>query len=370
MTSRNFENDAGVRFNALDGLRALAVMGVLVDHYLPHELWFQSLLQWGQLGVQLFFVISGFLITRILLDMRPDGTRPGLRQALKVFYLRRALRIFPPYYALLLVYVLIGVKFQHGAAWACPLYVFNFLGLFTNDPFEFLGHFWSLCVEEQFYLAWPLVVLALPRPWIAPVAADVPYNALRSLPLSQFDFLGCGALLAILRWRESTLPGLAFWEKWRLWIGLAGLIIHVILLKWPQTPTQSMFNASGAAVMMTALVDWAAHGTKSKAQSLLMLPPLVYVGKISYGIYLYQFLTLFLLYKVQSLLGHPAFLNGPLGFAGLWAALTLLVAMASWHFFERPLLKLKRFFPYRGGLVADENSPPLPVRPQGGVCGK
>ena len=365
MTNRNFENEAGVRLHAVDGLRALAVGGVLVAHYLPPEWWFQLVLDWGQLGVQLFFVISGFLITGILLNMRPDGTRPSLRQALKVFYLRRTLRIFPPYYALLLVYFVIGVKFPHGAAWACPLYVFNFLGLFTADPFEFLGHFWSLCVEEQFYMAWPLVVLALPRLWIAPVAAclvviapvfravllnaEVPYNALRSLPLSQFDFLGCGALLAILRSRDSVLPGLAFWERWRLWIGLAGLVIHVILLKWPQTPTQSMFNATGAAVMMTALVDWAAHGRKSKAQSLLMLPPLVYVGKISYGIYLYQVLTLFLVYKVQSLLGHPAFLNGPWGFAGLWAAFTLIVAMASWHCFERPLLKLKRFFPYRSG---------------------
>lgn len=348
---------------ALDGLRALAVGGVLVNHYIPESSPVQFL-PWGSLGVQLFFVISGFLITGILLDMRPGGEPAPLRHALRIFYMRRFLRIFPPYYALLLVYVAAKVGFPHGAAWACPLYVFNFLALAVHEPFLYLDHLWTLCIEEQFYLVWPLVVLALPARHLVPLAGllafaapvfrlilevrGVPCNAIRNLPLSQFDALAGGALLAMLRWQGSHLCGLADWKKWRRWSAAAGFLFYVGSLKWPFAPAQQMLAATGSAIFMAALVDWTAHDAKGFAKKLLSFRPLVYVGKISYGIYLYQFVSLFLVYKVQSLLGHPRLMNHWAGFAIVWTMLTLLVSMASWHLFERPVLKLKRRFPYHG----------------------
>ena len=349
------------RMVALDGLRAFAVGGVLVNHYLPEDSCIQFL-PWGSLGVQLFFVISGFLITGVLLDMRPGGEPAPLRHALRIFYMRRFLRIFPPYYALLLVYVAAKVSFSHGAAWACPLYVFNFLTVFVHEPFLYLGHLWTLCIEEQFYLVWPLVVLALPRRWIIPVAAllviaapvfrsileirGVPYLAIRNLPLSQFDALAGGALLAMARWDASCRPGLVVWEKCRPWIALAGFVLYLLCLKGPVSQTVQMLGATASALFMAALVDWAAHGAKGIAGNMLAFRPLVYIGKISYGIYLYQFASLFLLYKLQHLLGHPRLMNNWAGFALVWTAITILISMVSWHLFERPILQLKRRFPY------------------------
>jgi len=360
------DGDNRGRLVALDGLRAFAVGAVLVNHYVPEDLWFQFL-PWGSLGVQLFFVLSGFLITGILLDMRPGGEPAPLRHALSIFYMRRFLRIFPPYYALLFVYMIAKVSFPHGAAWACPLYLFNFLALFFQEPFPYLDHLWTLCIEEQFYLVWPLVVLAVPRRWLIPLAAllavsapvfrlilevqDLPYTAIRNLPLSQFDALAGGALLAMARWNKNSSAGLAVWKKWRFMFAVGGLLFYLASLKWPIAPAQQMLAATGSAVFMAALVDWAAHGGNGIARTILSFQPLVYLGKISYGLYLYQFVSLFLLYKLQHLIGHPRLMNHWAGFALCWTATTLLISMASWHLFERPVLKLKRRFRYDGSAV-------------------
>ena len=163
-------------FPALDGLRAVAVLMVFTTHYgqLPPA-W-----SWGNTGVDIFFVLSGLLITGILYDSqaRPDRYR--------VFYIRRTLRIFPLYYAVLLVPVLLYPVFRwqlHPAQWMWPLYLGNYSRLiwqgavqnFTYTPYDSLYsatfpafrwelyHLWSLCVEEQFYLVWPFVVFAVAR---------------------------------------------------------------------------------------------------------------------------------------------------------------------------------------------------------------
>jgi len=343
----------------------LAVGGVLISHYLPEDAPFQFL-PWGPLGVQLFFVISGFLITGILLDLRPDAGSPGLGDALRIFYIRRFLRIFPPYYLLLLVYLVAGIGFPHGAAWACPLYVFNFLALFVNDPFNYLGHLWTLCVEEQFYLVWPFVVLVVPRGQLCRVALllviaaplfrmllegiGLPYPAIRNLPLSQFDALAGGALLAMLR-NGFGIPGTtAIWEKWRMTVAIAGGLFYLAALKWPFNPMHAMTGATGSALLMMAIVDWAAYGRNGVARHLLMLRPFVYIGKISYGIYLYQFVSLFVVYKLQHLLRHPALMNHAYGFGAVWGVVTLVVAIGSWHLFEQPVLRFKRYFPYHPGV--------------------
>jgi peptidoglycan/LPS O-acetylase OafA/YrhL len=156
-------------FPALDGLRAVAFLLVFFTHY--------AALPWGFAGVNIFFVLSGFLITGILFDSRGDPCRA------RNFYIRRTLRIFPLYYAVFLVLLLLApiLHWQWTLSWlAWPLYLGNFLILRSpqvmviNSPqavsafghlysarfpvFAFIGHFWSICVEEQFYLFWPAIV--------------------------------------------------------------------------------------------------------------------------------------------------------------------------------------------------------------------
>src|SRR5262249_40880734 len=156
----------GAYMPQLDGLRAVAVLAVVAHHTLPGPL--VDALNPGAAGVRLFFVLSGFLITGILLGCRESMAQQGAGQALASFYARRFLRIFPLYYFALAVVLLAGVQeARDGAAWHLA-YLSNVYGV-RQGWLGSLAHFWSLAVEEQFYLVWPALVLSLPRPWLGPL---------------------------------------------------------------------------------------------------------------------------------------------------------------------------------------------------------
>ncbi|RUX02716.1 acyltransferase, partial [Mesorhizobium sp. M2A.F.Ca.ET.037.01.1.1] len=152
----------------LDALRGVAVTLVLYSHFLaPGGSSFV-----GHLGVRLFFVLSGFLITRLLLDAR-DTSAFASGPALRSFYARRMLRIFPPYFAVLALAWFASEQSRPSLAWHA-LYLSNFWYARQNDWTPWLlCHFWSLSIEEQFYLAWPLIVLLAPRRRIEAIAIGV-----------------------------------------------------------------------------------------------------------------------------------------------------------------------------------------------------
>ena len=198
---------------ALDGVRALAVALVLYQHWIDHP-WLDRHLpiSTGLVGVKLFFVLSGLLITRILLVTR-FGERSTLGVGLRSFYLRRALRIFPLYYGVLLVLALTSAPFRDLWPWYVT-YLQN-LRMVQAGHFLFASHLWTLAIEEQFYLVWPLLVFTLPARRIGPVllmmvplavgwrvvgAALLRWNDLQVglLTLSSLDSVGLGGLLA---WR-------------------------------------------------------------------------------------------------------------------------------------------------------------------------
>ena len=161
-------------FPQLDALRAVAVLGVMLHHYWPEAE--KALgLSTGFLGVQLFFVLSGFLITGILLRARDrvqlgqSSTAHGIGQ----FYVRRVLRIFPLFYAMLAIAWLAGLpEVRDSLPWHL-MYASNVYMVRIQDWHGSVSHLWSLAVEEQFYLVWPFVIFFMPRRWLLPVFVGV-----------------------------------------------------------------------------------------------------------------------------------------------------------------------------------------------------
>jgi peptidoglycan/LPS O-acetylase OafA/YrhL len=357
--------DAGHN-RALDGLRFFAFLLVFFFHALQWSPWGNwPIIRFGFLGVPIFFVLSGFLIGGILLDLKAKQRAGfGLPAKLKTFYIRRALRIFPVYYLFIGVLALLLVLSGRPDPVARECFVWH-LAYLTNVHSFFAGmgqirqgHFWSLAVEEHFYLVAPLVVLlARPRTLVALLglvivgvaAARWSVYAAGSardfwvLSPMQFDLLGLGIATAIVE-RKGSFLGL---DARRLrWLGLVGAGFFVLYVRrfylgrpgigiWYATLGPLSLGVATAALVLTL---W--QRPQWILARVLSLRPLAYFGQISYGLYLF----------------HPNCLGWTTGyfgnftlknaFAGL--AVTLAVAMLSWHVFEKPINNLKHRFTYGG----------------------
>jgi len=317
---------------ALDGLRALAIVPVVWHHVGGHRggLWGQ-----GPMGVELFFAISGFLITSLLLRER---TATG-RISLKGFYLRRSLRIFPLYYAVLGLYV-VAVAVTEGHSEAGEQFFQNLLpyATYTSNWFVAIGphvvfYFaWSLACEEQFYLLWPSIV-SLTRPWGAAAAMVAILVALQFAPpgvwLAQPICLGClASLLVHTQWGFSAAYRILGW-RWSAPAALAAVVVCIVAY----APLPLIGAAMTALVMACALR--ADHGL-----TLITWRPIRYVGEISYGIYLLHMLCVNIARRLL-----PAAPDAVLFLAAL--ALVTVVAASSHRWFERPILRLKDRFAIR-----------------------
>ncbi|WP_163269972.1 acyltransferase family protein [Chelativorans alearense] len=345
------------RDRQLDGLRALAVTMVLYAHFFSADDSY-----WGHVGVRLFFVLSGFLITRLLLDARSAAEFEAL-PALESFYIRRALRIFPPYFAMLGLVWLINLEESRWILLWHALYISNFWYALQNEwtPWVLI-HTWTLSIEEQFYVVWPLLVLLAPRHWIERICVAVivlslayrfywPFTGTPSvardvLPPASMDALGAGALLAAYRSRAAG------WPQW-MRLGWAPLAAAFLLLLWFRsvqlTPTQDWVRWIGMEVFplvpLVMIVGLCSARIEGYAGRLLEARPLVALGRVSYGVYLYHALVLALVVKAQPWLPVNVSEQG-LGRFAIAGAGTLVLAAVSWQFFEKPINALKRNFPY------------------------
>jgi peptidoglycan/LPS O-acetylase OafA/YrhL len=342
----------------LDGLRALAVLAVLWSHWAPTP--WQFGLPWGT-GVQLFFVLSGFLITGILVDHRPSDTASGVERmhVWRSFYIRRTLRIFPLFYLVLALSLILGLgNIRHVWMWHA-LYLSNFY-YFTGHPLDAFQHFWSLAVEEQFYLVWPFLILLLPvrilPACIIPMIILAPLSRIllaqlghsdlliRLLPSSCLDALGTGALLAWTR-RFGTRYG---WSPGRvaLLCLLIGLPTYVLAGAFGITGHTPYWIKSLGHTGMDLFYGWlvveASVGFQGWIGRLLASMTLTYIGKISYGIYVFHFFAPYLIpgLSVENTAGGYALR------IAVYTTSTLLIAAASWRFYERPLNRLKTLVPY------------------------
>lgn len=366
----------------LDSLRALAVIGVLISHFgLANQLeWLAILLPWGHFGVRLFFVLSGFLITRILLERRA-AIQAGIQTSVNsflLFYGRRFLRIFPVFYlTIFIAYVLDVGNMRDVVVWhifylsnlntALVSVIDNGLGVSQHvlrDPTS--AHFWSLAVEEQFYLIWPalvlftrekgltkvlLIMIAAAPVWRAAWFLYYPEDSSHSL-LACLDSLGVGGLLALYMQRGN---GEFIWlQSHQRMILVCGVILLVVasaahmagILFRPRFVLLDI----GEAIVFAFIVARVAQNRCGRFAKFLQWKPLRYIGKISYGIYVYHAFMSPLKQWVWLEFGLPDIsqsLLNPL----ILTIMTIATAMLSWHLIEKPLNRLKRYIPR--GPVAD-----------------
>ena len=379
-------SQAAAYFPQLDALRAIAVFVVLLHHYLPWR-WVQRLAL-GPMAVQLFFVISGFLITGILLRSRQliQTQQATLKQALAVFFARRSLRILPAYWLLLgLAYLANTPGVREQFFWHLTYGTNIWLGLQQSWD-GYLSLLWSLAVEEQFYLLWPLLILGLPRRWLGPVIAGAVAIApfarwglltlevhpiwVATALLTNLDTLGMGALLAWIIWErqhwiEHWKAAWAQQEKledgpssapltqdfgriWSFSLHRWSLLIGLPLFTACKTMNLAGYGNSftiaftylGLAGCLAWLVQRSALGFSGRVGLLLESPTLLYLGKISYGIYLYHMVITDWFFRGMGL-PRPEALGLRLP---LYCGLTLAIASASWFFWESPWLRLKSRF--------------------------
>lgn len=346
----NASSTRGLRhLPGLDGVRGLGVALVLFSHsviYGRAPSLSATGLRSGAAGVTLFFVLSGYLITTLLVREETAMRRISL----PLFYTRRALRLFPALWLYLTVITLLWLagRLPHHP-WhslvTSVLYIRNLVGRGHETD-----HLWSIALEEQFYLIWPVVVVALSwrRRLRLPVVLGIflvvtawrHHAALAGLASAgalyiRTDFaidgplLGCALALAEARWPDLT----RVWRSGRRPAVVAGLAL-VGLAAWIGFGSNDLVRPALQSTLVAGLgipLVWSQAGSPGRGVGLIAWRPLVYLGQISYGVYLWQQLFL-----GPPTVGFELVRSLPLG----WLA-TLAVAASSYALLEAPLLRLK-----------------------------
>jgi peptidoglycan/LPS O-acetylase OafA/YrhL len=342
------------RIRQLDAVRGLAVIMVLIHNTdIYPALHLGLFVRDGWMGVDLFFVLSGLLITGVLLDAK---NREGY---FKNFYARRCLRIWPLYYSsLLFMFVIVPVLHPSATAmifgarsapwWAYPLFLQNFLVRIPTDAVGLLAVTWSLAVEEQFYLVWPLVVRFCSESQLRRIALGVILlsPALRyflshrgvdiySNTFCRLDGLMAGALLALLARSERLSPSKFTRLAWILLFlsAPAALILEMAHARWIDFSFVTMAAAS--------FVYLALYSENQILKASLSTRALVYTGTISYGIYLLEKIPIDVV-EALHFEDHPFF-----AFI-MTVCATLILATISWNILEKPFLNLKKYFTQPG----------------------
>jgi peptidoglycan/LPS O-acetylase OafA/YrhL len=340
----------------LDALRAIAALMVLFVHYLQ----FKNVFSYGGNGVQIFFVISGFLITGILLAQKNDSIYPKSK-LIGSFIIKRALRLFPVYFLFLLFLYALSLKGglwlgEKSDMWHYFTYTQNFLFMKKVVPSPLLFHTWSLAVEEQFYLIWPFIIFLIPRKAELPVLLFVFFSGIlakiyflnffpcegtiKGLTLIHFDTLGAGALLAYCIHYEKT-KFLSFWDRFGDLIFGIGFVSSVSLTA--AGVNDSFFLPLSITIMASALVYICAHKKKSILDPLLNIRALASIGKISYGLYLFHKPVPFFFTYLYSKTGLAPIHNW-IVLLIIYLTIALMIAALSFRFIEKPILKLKEKF--------------------------
>lgn len=351
----------------LDGLRFIAVALVLYDH------WLVDVNHWpfGALGVNLFFVLSGFLITRILLQSKEKYFKKedGLKNYLKKFYIRRTLRIFPIYYLSILVLWLLQDPAVVGKLSWHFLYATNIYIAHYETWFGVTDHFWSLAVEEQFYVIFPLILFFTPRKYVLHLffaaifislgARLFNYSIHADWRVSYVSMITCldafalGGIMAYLVLNKFELFKKLFNNRLYLFISLALLIAELFLEKRIDDGhnfATDVLERFVAAIFFFFLIGGAVLGYKGWFKALLENSTINYLGRISYGIYIYHNFIYNFYHTADT---HPIkkmFSAFPITYENYFLRLSILfiivvlISTISWFAIEKPINRLKDRF--------------------------
>lgn len=344
---------------------------VIVFHWIPQAHHF--VLPLGSWGVELFFVLSGFLITKILLEDRliADKSKTSKLTVIKNFVIRRSLRIFPIYYITLFVVLFfdraditgLGKNWEYFFGYATNLLYFK------TQQFNYpMAHLWSLAVEEQFYLIWPWFILFLPFRfilkflWIAVIFGIGARIVLSFIFLNStqvtvdvltpccFDSFSIGGLFAyyVVHQKNSTDKIISFLNK----AGLVSFVIMIFLLI-TRNNTFSFLHRTLDSIFFLAVIANAFKGLKGFAGIILNNNIMLYIGKISYGVYIYHLITPWLTkviftallkYETLNIGSHFYFSLEDSGKLFIDLCILILTAVASWSLIEKPINKYKYIF--------------------------
>lgn len=357
------------RILQLDGLRAVAFIFVTLGHAGMSV----PMVSLGMAGVGIFFVLSGFLITGILLDTRKHLLEAGASRgfALRQFYIRRFLRLAPLLYSVLALCLLMQVQ-PIASTWP---WHFLYLSNIYQYLYGWIGwgsNLWTLAIEEQYYLMWPWVVLFAPKRWVvrclilgivvapvfrylmftleAPTLGGFRMGDPNLLPVAQLDCLSLGGLLAAA---DRGLISLAPLKLARC-MGLTGFIGWILL---QTTPAAGFVAETAQAMCWLFLVQACATGVPGVVGNCLASKPMVYLGQISYGGYVLQgfvggWWQWFMYscpipgYRVLPRLGFAEEIYSSAWFlTAVWLIGNLVLASVFWHAVELPFNRLKRYFP-------------------------
>ncbi|MDX2081326.1 MAG: acyltransferase [Terrimicrobiaceae bacterium] len=330
----------------MDGARAIAVLAVVLHHYGVHgpDGW-----DWGPIGPVVFFMMSGYLVTKAMLGLRDRVAEPG---ELVHFHIRRFCRLIPPLYLMIGIGVLFGLsEFVDHWHWHA-LFATNFLIASQNEWVGSASHLWSLGVQEQFYVLWPFLVLLAPRKWLVPaffaaagmavvwrlgcIASDVSPLVRWLLLPGSLDTFAAGALTAVWAARR---PVFSLMQKAIMAFVAAGCFVlstrmRFIPLDSPWAALVELPEAVFFCWVLIRLLD-----DSSWPSRLLRWRPLVEVGKLSYGIFVYHILAWFLFAPALDRLGME---RGQFVAAAMVFSATVVLSAVSYHLIELPATRWAR----------------------------
>ena len=351
----------------MDGLRGIAIL--LVVFY--HNFGFIKYFFFGWLGVDLFFVLSGFLITDILLK---TVNKPGY---FKNFYAKRVLRIFPLYYVSLIIFLLIlprikdfplDFSFYVDHQWWFWTYLQNWFLIFydVGNTTTAIQHYWSLAVEEQFYLVWPFVIFLIRKPKILLAIAglllvgvicarlymwtiqvkDLNYFGLYTY--TRIDGICIGSMLAILQFIRSPFIK-KYFTGLILLLAALNFVFYFINKQYQFTyPYLAIVGYTTFAMLFAIVVHEVIQGENKLLNFLLNIRPLRFFGKISYGLYIFHWPVYLILYAwMEDRIRSIANIADNMLAIAVSIALTIIgiiISIISFYTFERYFLKKKKAF--------------------------
>ncbi|MCW3122725.1 MAG: hypothetical protein JWQ38_2217 [Flavipsychrobacter sp.] len=358
----------------LDTIRAFAIIFVLLGHWgMPFGTKMSignflktKLIPDGTFGVDLFFVLSGFLITGILLQIKAETKQGEQLQSIKAFFMRRILRIFPVYYLTIIGLLIINYAGVREHAGYYLTFTSNIL-IYRTQNWGFIPHTWSLAVEEQFYLVWPWIILFidwkyLKYVFIAAIAVSLGTSWYMieiankgDFPILVYNCFVCFALGGMYAWSRYTNTSYGKFERRLFPLFLVALILY---FRWKfirvgyQDHTLFLYRFVEGVISLQIIVAAVHNKSEWVRRYILENRVLNYIGIISYGIYLYHNILqpVWDGYIDRARLRHPGMPEFLYDYYGTYAEkliILYIMCWASYRFIEKPMLKLKDRFPYK-----------------------